>query len=83
MYEVVVTRRAVKDAIKIERANLKSKVAMIINVLRTNPYQNPPPYEKLSGFLNRYSRRINSQHRLVYEVEGNIIKVLQMWTHYN
>jgi Txe/YoeB family toxin of toxin-antitoxin system len=65
MWEISLTKRALKDAKKITRAGLKSKVDQLINVLKTNPYQNPPSYEKLTGDLaDMYSRRINIQHRL-------------------
>jgi len=96
MYNIVLTRQAEKDALKIEQAGLKPKVALMLRVLRHNPYQNPPFYEKLQSRENTYSRRITIQHRLVYQVLPNeneekdatgtpyqgIIKVIRMWTHY-
>lgn len=85
MWEIVLTKRAVKDAKKIARAGLKPKVDNLLSILKTSPYQNPPPYEKLTGDLaDIYSRRINLQHRLVYEIdaENQRIKILMMWSHY-
>jgi Txe/YoeB family toxin of toxin-antitoxin system len=83
MYRVEFTKKAIKDAEKIKVAGLKSKVMVLMDVIKENPYKNPPPYEKLQGFTSVYSRRINVQHRLVYEVcDGNVIKVVRMWTHY-
>ncbi len=85
MWSIALTKRALKDAKKINRSGLKSKVEKLIEILKTNPYQNPPPYEKLTGDLaGMYSRRINIQHRLVYEVddENKRVKILMMWSHY-
>ncbi len=85
MWEIALTKRALKDAKKISRSGLKSKVEKLIEILRTNPYQNPLSYEKLTGDLaGMYSRRINIQHRLVYEVdeENKRVKILMMWSHY-
>lgn len=85
MWEIALTKRALKDAKKISNSGLKSKVTSLIEILKINPYQNPPPYEKLTGDLaGMYSRRINIQHRLVYEVdhEKKRIKILMMWSHY-
>ncbi|MDR0936443.1 MAG: Txe/YoeB family addiction module toxin [Oscillospiraceae bacterium] len=82
MYYIEVTRQAEKDMRLIERSKLKDKAAELLNIIHENPYQNPPPYEKLRGSDNRYSRRINEQHRLVYEINGGTIKILRMWTHY-
>ena len=85
MWEIALTKRALKDAKKISRSGLKEKVDKLINILKTNPYQNPPSYEKLTGdLLGMYSRRINIQHRLVYEVdeEKKRVKILMMWSHY-
>jgi len=82
---LVYTRQAQKDALKISRAGLKEKVQVLLDILAENPYQNPPPYEKLVGDLSgACSRRINIQHRLVYQVleETRTVKVLKMWTHY-
>jgi len=84
-WRLVYTRTAQKDARKLAAAGLKPKAQMLLEVLEANPYQNPPPYEKLVGDLaGAYSRRINIQHRLVYEVldSERVIKVLRMWSHY-
>ena len=85
MYSVVFTGQASKDAKKIEQAGFKNKVIALIKIIKENPFQNPPPYEKLQGFQDVYSRRINIQHRLVYQVldEGKHIKIIRMWTHYD
>ncbi len=85
MWTIKYSKQAVKDSKKIEQANLKRTVMGLIEVLKSNPFQNPPPYEKLLGDLcGKYSRRINIQNRLVYEVfeEENIVRILRMWTHY-
>jgi Txe/YoeB family toxin of toxin-antitoxin system len=82
-WRVVLTKQAAKDAKKLASAGLKRKAQKLLNILVQNPYQ--PPYEKLVGNLaGYYSRRINQQHRLVYEVheQKRIVKVLRMWTHY-
>lgn len=84
-WDIVFTPQAAKDAKKISEAGLKAKTEALIEVVRENPFQNPPPYEKLSGDLKGlYSRRINIQHRLMYAVYQDIktVKVLRMWTHY-
>ena len=84
-WEVVFTRDAQKDARKLAVAGLRTKAQSLLDVLGENPYQNPPPFEKLVGDLSgAYSRRINIQHRLVYQIldEERIVKVLRMWTHY-
>ena len=84
-WQVVFARQAVKDAQKLAAAGLKDKACALLDILRANPFQNPPPYEKLVGDLvGAYSRRINIQHRLVYEVlaEQRTVKVLRMWSHY-
>jgi len=84
-WEVIFTKQAQKDARNLASASLKDKAQNLINILKENPYQNPPPYEKLIGdLLGAYSRRINIQHRLVYQVyeNENIVKVLRLWTHY-
>ncbi|MCK5058512.1 MAG: Txe/YoeB family addiction module toxin [Candidatus Aminicenantes bacterium] len=76
---------AVRDSKKIARAGLKPNVMRILEILKENPFQAPPFYEKLVGNLNGFfSRRINIQHRLVYEVFGDkkIIRILKMWSHY-
>lgn len=84
-WRVVFTKQAQKDAIKLSAAGLKPKAEELLAILRQNPYQNPPPYEKLVGDLaGAYSRRINIQHRLVYQllVAEQTVKVLRMWSHY-
>ena len=84
-WTVVFAKHAVKDARKIAAAGLKDKVQSLLDVLRDDPFQNPPPFEKLVGDLEgAYSRRINIQHRLVYEVfkAERTVRVLRMWTHY-
>ncbi len=84
-WELAYSRQAVKDAKKIKAAGLKSKAQELLAVLQVNPFQNPPPFEKLVGDLaGAYSRRINIQHRLVYEVFApeRVVRVLRMWTHY-
>lgn len=85
IWELVYTKQAQKDAQKIASANLKEKTLTLLNVLREDPFKNPPPYENLVGDLaGAYSRRINIQHRLVYEVvdSSRTVKVLRMWSHY-
>lgn len=85
MYEVVFTKKAIKDIDKLKSANLDKNAKNLIKIIKQNPYQNPPRYEKLIGeFLGLYSRRINIQHRLVYEVfeKEKTIKIISMWTHY-
>ena len=84
-WQVVYTPQAQKDAKKIASSNLKQKVEVLLSILQKNPFQTPPPYEKLVGDLEgAYSRRINLQHRLVYQVfkQSKIVKVIRMWTHY-
>lgn len=84
-FTLVYTKQANKDAKKISSAGYKAKVQELLDVVSVNPYQNPPPYEKLMGDLNgAFSRRINIQHRLVYQVieKQKIVKILRMWTHY-
>lgn len=84
-WKVIFTKQAQKDAKKIASSGLKKKTATLIEVLKENPFHMPPPYEKLIGDLSgAYSRRINIQHRLVYQVlnEEHTVKVLRMWTHY-
>lgn len=96
-YKLVFTKRAENDARKLEQAGLDKKAISILQIIKNNPYQNTPAYEKLIGDLKgMYSRRINIQHRLVYTVLSNetsekdpsenlydgIVKVLKMWTHY-
>jgi len=84
-WRLVFTRQAQKDAKKIAASGLKEKAEAIIRILRENPFQTPPPFEKLVGDLSgAYSRRINIQHRLVYQVldDETVVKVIRMWTHY-
>lgn len=84
-WSLVYTRQAQKDAKKLTSSHLQDKAQVLLDVIQTNPFQNPPPYEKLIGDLEgAYSRRINIQHRLVYEViaSENTVKILRMWTHY-
>ena len=79
------TKQAQKDAIKIKNAGLKGKTLELLEILKSNPYQNPPSYEKLAGDLaGAYSRRINVKHRLIYQIleEQKMVKILRMWTHY-
>ena len=85
MWTVVFTKQAQKDAKKLSSAGLKPKAEQLLEILKMNPVETPPPYEKLVGDLDgAYSRRINIQHRLVYQIlkEEKIVKVLRMWTHY-
>ena len=85
MYKVVYTKASVKDIYKLKSANLDKKAKALIEIIKNNPFQNPPPYEKLMGDLqDLYSRRINIKHRLVYSVytKEKIIKIVSMWTHY-
>ena len=84
-WKVVYTKQAQKDAIKLSSSGLKPKAEMLLRILEDNPFQNPPSYEKLVGdLLGTYSRRINIQHRLVYQVfdDLKIVKVIRMWTLY-
>lgn len=84
-WRVLFTKQAQKDAKKLSASGLRPKAEELLEILRQNPYQNPPPYEKLVGDLaGAYSRRINIQHRLVYQIleEEHVIKVLRMWSHY-
>jgi len=96
MYNIVLSRQAIKDARKLEQTGLKPKAAELLNIIRQNPFQNPPTYEKMQGYTDVYSRRITIQHRLVYQILANentdkdgagvpyqgIIKIIRMWTHY-
>lgn len=84
-WHVVYSKHAQKDAKKLAAAGLKGKALELLAVIATDPFQNPPPYEKLVGDLaGAYSRRINIQHRLVYEVlaREHVVRVLRMWSHY-
>ena len=84
-YQLFYTKFALKDAKKLASAGLKDKAVLLLAIVSENPFQNPPPYEKLIGDLaGAYSRRINIQHRLVYQVleDEKIVKILRLWTHY-
>ena len=85
MYAIVFTKTAIKDIPKLKAAHLQAKAQELIAIIRENPYQTPPNYEKLVGNLQgMYSRRINQQHRLVYEVfeAEKTIKIVSLWSHY-
>ena len=85
MWTIVYTKHVQKDAKKLASSNLKQKALALLEVIEKDPYQNPPPYEKLVGDLSgAISRRINIQHRIVYQVleDEKIVKILRMWTHY-
>ncbi|MEG1719577.1 MAG: Txe/YoeB family addiction module toxin [Clostridia bacterium] len=85
VYKLVFTKRAIKDIEFLRQANLITKAKKLTEILKSNPFQNPPPFEKLTGDLTGlYSRRINIQHRLVYEIFENekTIKIIRMWKHY-
>ena len=81
---IIYEKQCVKDECNLKSAHLTAKKEHLIDTLRSNPFVNPPPYEKLSGHANRYARRIDIRHRLVYEVykKEHIVKILRMWTHY-
>lgn len=84
-WRVVFTRQAAKDAQRLSASGLKPKAEYLLEILRGDPFQAPPPFEKLLGDLaGAYSRRINIQHRLVYQVDpaSHTVKVIRMWTHY-
>ena len=84
-WRLVFTKQAKKDAKKIAQSGLKPQANRLLNLLREDPYRNSPPYEKLMGDLSgAYSRRINIQHRLIYQILGDIntVKIIRMWTHY-
>ena len=84
-WTLVYTKQAQKDAKKLAASGLKEKAMELLEVIESNPFQNPPPYEKLVGDLaGAYSRRINIQHRIVYQVlqEEHTVKVIRLWTHY-
>ena len=85
-WQLVYTKQAQKDAQKLPAAGLKDKAKALLAVVQDNPFQTPPPYEKLIGDLaGAYSRRINIQHRLVYQVlqDEQVVKVLRLWSHYD
>jgi len=84
-WTLVFTKQAQKDAKKLKASGLKPKAERLFEILELNPYQNPPPFEKLVGDLaGAYSRRINIQHRLVYQVVEDVktVKIIRLWTHY-
>lgn len=84
-WRLVYTKQAQKDAKKLTASNLRGKAEALLKIIQLNPFQNPPPYEKLVGDLEgAFSRRINIHHRLVYEVieAEKTVKILRMWTHY-
>lgn len=84
-WKIVFTKQAQKDAKKLSSAGLKSKAEQLLDILREDPYQTPPPFEKLLGDLSgACSRRINIQHRLVYQIldKEKVVKIIRMWTHY-
>lgn len=85
VYKIVYTKDSIKDIEKLKGANLNKKVLALIEIIKNNPFQTPPPYEKLVGDLQGlYSRRINIKHRLVYQILENVqtVKIVSMWTHY-
>jgi Txe/YoeB family toxin of toxin-antitoxin system len=85
-YKIVYTKQAQKDAKKAASSGLRPKIEELLNIIKDNPFEEYPPYEKLVGNLKgAYSRRINIHHRLVYQVieEEKVIKVIRMWTHYD
>lgn len=84
-WQLVFTKQAQKDAKKIAPSGLKPQAERLLEILKEDPFKNPPPYEKLVGDLSgAYSRRINIQHRLVYQVLDDLktVKIIRMWTHY-
>ncbi len=84
-WEIIYTKQAQKDAQKLAAAGLKDKALRLLELLKSDPYQNPPSYEKLIGDLSgAYSRRINIQHRLIYQVLDSVkqVKILRLWSHY-
>ena len=84
-WQLVYTKQAQKDAKRLASAGLKPKAQELLEILKNNPFPNPPPYEKLVGdLLGAYSRRLNIQHRLVYQVyeRERIVKIIRLWTHY-
>lgn len=84
-YHIAYTKQAVKDIVLLKQAGLAAKAQRLIEIVKSDPFQTPPPYEKLTGDLKgMYSRRINIQHRFVYEVleEQHTVKIIRMWKHY-
>lgn len=85
-YEIVFTKSALKNIPKLKSANLTDNVKRLLEIIKENPFQNPPPYEKLVGNMSGlYSRRINIQHRLVYKVyaEEKVVQIISLWSHYD
>ena len=85
MYYIEYHKKALKDIAKLKQSKLDNKTKQLINLLKENPFQNPPPYEKLIGDLkDLYSRRINIQHRIVYQIleDKKVIRILSLWSHY-
>lgn len=85
-WRIVYTKQARKDAKKLSSSSLREQAEELLEILSNNPYQSPPPFEKLLGDLSgAYSRRINVQHRLVYQVvdDERVVKVIRMWSHYS
>ena len=85
MYRIYYTKKAMNDIPKLKSMKLDNKAKLLIDIIRKNPYQTPPPYEKLQGDLQgAYSRRINIKHRLVYQVyeEDKSVKIISLWSHY-
>lgn len=85
MYSIIYTKNAIKEIPRLKAAKLDNKAKSLIDIIRENPFQTPPPYEKLKGDLQgAYSRRINIKHRLVYEIieEEQLVKIISMWSHY-
>lgn len=85
MYKIVYRKKAIKDIQNLKISGLAENAKRLIELIKNNPYQNPPPYEKLVGDLQgTYSRRINIQHRLVYQVyeEEKVVKIISLWSHY-
>jgi len=85
-WELVYTKQAQKDSKKLSASGLKKKAQELLAVIKENPFPNPPPYEKLVGDLSgAYSRRINIQHRIVYQVyeQEHVVKIIRLWTHYD
>jgi Txe/YoeB family toxin of toxin-antitoxin system len=81
--KIVYTKRTIKDIPKLKSAGLADKTKALIELIRENPFKTPPSYEKLQGDLKgAYSRRINIQHRLIYEVIEDTVKIISLWTHY-
>jgi Txe/YoeB family toxin of toxin-antitoxin system len=84
-WQLLFSKKSLKDAKNLKSAGLWNNTQKILDILRQNPFQNPPPYEKLTGDLEgTYSRRINIQHRLIYQIskEEKAVRILRMWTHY-